>query len=160
MSYIKIIKQLIIAGVLLSPLANIAYAASPLSIKNAWSPAAPPVAKVMAGYMTINNKGQTAIKITAAESPLFKKVEIHLSEMKNGMMSMIKQENLNIPANGEVELKQGGLHMMLMGKLKPIKTGSTIPVTITFDNGETKKINVIVKEDNKPQSMHDHHHHH
>lgn len=157
MSYIKTIYRIFIASLLLT---NIAYAASSLRIDNAWSPAAPPVANVMAGYMTINNTSKHAVKITAAKSPLFKTVEIHLTAMKNGMMTMIKQENLNIPANGKVELKPGSLHMMLIGKLKPIKTGSSIPVTISFDNGESSNINLLVKEDNEPQMMHDHDHHH
>jgi len=157
MSYKKTINRIIIASLLLT---NIAYAAGSLRIENTWSPAAPPVAKVMAGYMTINNTSKHAVKITATKSPLFKTVEIHLTEMKNGMMSMIKQENLNIPANGKLELKPGSLHMMLMGKLKPIKTGSSIPVTISFDNGESSNINLLVKDDSEPQIMHDHHQHH
>ena len=157
MSFTKTITQIFIACLMIS---NVAYADSLLKIENTWSPAAPPVAKVMAGYMTINNSGQDAVKITAAKSPLFKKVEIHLTEMKDGMMRMIKQENLTIPAKSSVELKPGGLHMMLMGKLKPIKAGSSIPVTISFDNGESRNINLSVKTGNEPQMMHDHHHHH
>lgn len=157
MSFIKTIIQTFIASLLLT---NITYAANVVKIDNAWSPTAPPVAKVMAGYMHIYNKSKHPIKITAAKSPLFRKVEIHLTQMKNGMMSMIKQENLNIPANQTLELKSGGLHMMLIGKLKAIKTGSSIPVTLYFDNGESSNIDLLVKEDNEPQMMHDHHHHH
>ena len=128
-----------------------ANAASAIKIENAWSPEAPPVVKVMAGYMKINNLSNKDIKIKSAKSDLFKKVEIHLTQMKDGMMRMIKQEDLNIEAKGHIELKPGGLHMMLMGKLKPVKTGSIIPVTLTFDNGETININLKVKNDNQPQ---------
>ena len=127
------------------------HAASDIKIEKAWSPEAPPVVKVMAGYMKIYNSSNKDIKIISAKSDSFKRVEIHLSKMKNGMMSMIKQENLNIKAKGHIELKSGGLHMMLMGKLNPIKKGSVIPVTLTFDNGETIDIKLKVKTDNKPQ---------
>ena len=71
--------------------------------------------------------------------------------MKDGMMRMIKQENLKIEAKGHIKLKPGGLHMMLMGKLNPVKSGSMIPVTLTLDNGETIAINLKVKNDNQPQ---------
>lgn len=124
---------------------NSAYAASSIKIENAWSPDAPPVVKVMAGYMKIYNYSNKDIKIKSAKSDLFKRVEIHLSEMKNGMMRMTKQENLNIKANSHIELKPGALHMMLMGKLKPVKNGSTIPVSLSFDNDETIQINLKVK---------------
>lgn len=131
-----------------------ANAANSLKIENAWSPEAPPVTKVMAGYMTISNLSNKDIKIQSAKSNLFKYVEIHLSEMKDGMMRMVKQENLSIKAKSHIELKQGGLHMMLMGKLKPIKTGSVITVILMLDNGESININLAVKNNNEPQMMH------
>lgn len=126
-------------------------AASAIKIENAWSPEAPPVVKVMAGYMKLNNLSNKDIKILSAKSNLFRKVEIHLSEIKNGMMRMTKQENLVIKAKNQVELKPGGLHMMLMGKLKPIKAGSIIPVILTLDNAETINVKLKVKSDNQPE---------
>ena len=140
---------------------SIANAANSITVKNAWSPEAPPVAKIMAGYMKIQNPTNKDIKIISAKSPFFKRVEIHLTEMKNGMMSMIKQENLNIKSKSHIELKPGGLHMMLMGKLKPIQAGSSIPVTLTLNNGKKVTIKLKVKIDAEPEMMnHQHHHHH
>ena len=126
-----------------------ANAASSIKIENTWSPEAPPVVKVMAGYMKIHNLSNKDIKVQSAKSNLFNKVEIHLTQMKNGMMNMIKQESLNIEAKSHIELKPGGLHMMLMGRLKPISKGSVIPVTLTFDNGEKININLNVKNKNE-----------
>lgn len=158
MSFTKSFYKIIFVLLFLS---NPAYSANSITIENTWSPDAPPVVKVMAGYMLIKNSSNKDIKITSATSPLFKRVEIHLSEMKNGMMSMTKQENLNIAAKNHIELKSGGLHMMLMGKLKPITKGENIPVALTFDNGDTIKINLEVKTDNEPEmkcgSMMKHH---
>jgi len=136
-----------------------ANAASSINIENAWSPEAPPVAKVMAGYMKMNNLSQKDIKLTSAKSSLFKRVEIHLTEMDKGMMRMIKQDNLNIKAQSFIELTPGGLHMMLIGKLKAVKAGSTIPVTLQFDNGEQLEIKLYVKVNEEPQQMNHHHHH-
>ena len=132
-------------------LANSALAASSINVEKAWSPEAPPIAKVMAGYMKINNISNKDVKIKSAKSALFKNVEIHRTEIKNGMTRMVKQEDLKIKAKGHIELKPGGLHMMLMGKLKPVKSGSMIPVTFTLDNDETITINLKVKGDNQPQ---------
>ena len=132
-------------------LGNSALSATSISVENPWSPEAPPVAKVMAGYMKINNLSNKDVKIKTSKSDLFKIVEIHRTEMKDGMMRMVKQEDLKIKAKGHIELKPGGLHMMLMGKLKPVKSGSMIPVTLTFDNAEIININLKVKNDNQPQ---------
>ena len=154
MSLIKIVSRVFFVYMLLISTAN---AADSLQVENAWSPEAPPVAKVMAGYMKINNLTNKDIKIVSAKSSLFKRVEIHLTKMSNGNMRMIKQENLNIKAKGHIELKPGSLHMMLMGKLKPVKAGSVIAVTLTLDNGETINIKLKVKIDDAPQMMHHHH---
>jgi len=149
MSLVRTFNKIFITSILFIGTAN---AASSLKIENAWSPEAPPVTKVMAGYMKIHNLSDKDIKILSAKSPLFKNIEIHLTEMKNGMMRMVKQENLNIKAKGHIELKPGGLHMMLTGKLKPIKSDSVIPLTISFDNGESISINLDVKTD-RPSKM-------
>ena len=158
MSFIKIFNLLIITSLFSISTAN---AESSLKIENTWSPEAPPVAKVMAGYMKISNITSKDVKITSAKSKLFKTVEIHLTQMKNGMMNMVKQENLTIKANSYIELKSGGLHMMLIGKSKPITKGMSIPVTLTLNTNEKIDIKLKVKVDNEPEMMnHDHHHHH
>ena len=143
-------KKLSLISLVFMFMVNTATASNTIQIENAWSPEAPPVVKVLAGYMKINNLSNKDIKIKKVKSALFERVEIHLTEMKNGMMKMVKQENLNIKAKGSVELKPGGLHMMLIGKSQPVKAGSIIPLTITFDNGETQKVNLKVKDDKKP----------
>jgi periplasmic copper chaperone A len=155
MSLFKTFNLLVITSLFTISAAN---ADSSLKIENAWSPEAPPVAKVMAGYMKINNISNKDVKIKSAKTKLFKTVEIHLTQMKDGMMSMVKQENLTVKANNYIELKSGGLHMMLIGKLKPITKGMSIPVTLTLSTNE--KINIIlkVKIDNKPAMMHHQHH--
>ena len=128
-----------------------ANAASTIKIENAWSPEAPPVAKVLAGYMKINNLSNKDIKISETKSSLFERVEIHITEMKNGMMRMSRQDNLTIKAKDHIVLKPGGLHIMLIGKLQPVKAGSVIPLTLSFDNGETITVNLKVTTDPEPQ---------
>lgn len=149
MLLIKKIKNCLFVFIFL--MSTAAHAKTAIKIENAWSPEAPPVTKVMAGYMKINNISNKDVKIKSIKSNFFKRVEIHLTEMKSGMMRMTKQENLTIKEKSYIELKPGGLHMMLMGKLKPVKSGSTIPVSLSFDNGETIKINLKVKSNNRPQ---------
>lgn len=128
-----------------------------ITITNAWSPEAPPVAKVMAGYMQINNSTDKHEHIFSASSPLFKKVEIHRTVEKNGMMRMIKEHDLYLPAKGTVRLQRGGLHMMLIGKKKAIKKGDVIPVSLDIGNKRTISIRLEVKEADAGDT---HHHHH
>lgn len=128
-------------------LGSFAHAAESLEIKDAWSPEAPPVAKVMAGYMTIKNVSDHEIKIVSLKSKLFKKVEIHLMDMSGGMMRMIRQDNLSIKPHAQIKLTPGVLHMMLIDPKKPIKTGSVIPVTFILDNNEKITTRIPVKNE-------------
>jgi copper(I)-binding protein len=148
----------LLGAVLFSGLAQ----AQSLMFENAWSPEAPPVAPVMAGYVRIHNHSDQNITITGASCPDFNKVEIHDMQEQDGMMRMIKQDSLAIPAGQQVELAPGGLHMMLMKPKHPIKNGDTLPVTFELDNGETVEVSFEVRT----RSMHNqhdgmqHHHHH
>ena len=127
-------------------LINSTFASNSITVTDAWSPEAPPVTTVMAGYMKIINSSHKDIKVQSASSPLFKKVEIHLMSLHNGMMKMTKQASLNIKAKSYIELKSGALHMMLIGRKKPIVHGTVIPVTLSLDNKEKIKINLFVSK--------------
>ena len=130
-----------------------------LTFENAWAAEAPPVAPVMAGYMVIKNPTNKELAITGGHSPSFKTVEVHTMLMREGMMEMKKLDQLAIPAKGEVTLKPGGLHVMLIKPLKTHKAGDKIKVTFNFTNGKTQTIQLPVKK--RDQAMkHDHHMHH
>ncbi len=124
------------------------WASSTLSITRAWSPEAPPVVKVLAAYMILENTSTDDVKITAIHSPDFNKVEIHHMESKNGMMHMQKQDQLNIPAGKVVSLQPGELHIMLMGPHKVFRDGDTFKLTLELDNGRQQTIKVPVRKRN------------
>ena len=127
-------------------LSSPSYATEVLKISNGFSPEAPPVAKVLAAYMTLSNPGNTEVVITSASSTDFDKVEIHSMEMKDGMMHMVEQKELRISAKGELTLEPGELHMMLINKHRSLKDGDTIKITITFHDGQTQTISLPVRK--------------
>ena len=94
-------------------------------------------------FMTI--KSTEALKLVAASSPVAKRVEVHKMSMEQGMMRMRPVDALDIPANGTVELKPGGFHVMLVGIDKPLTKGEVVPVTLVFQGADGKKISTEVK---------------
>jgi copper(I)-binding protein len=135
-----------------------AVASPSLQFTDAWSPEAPPVAPVMAGYLTIHNPGQTDIAITGASCAEFNHVEIHDMLHEGGMMRMVKQEQLPIPAATTVKLEPGGMHVMFMKPKRVIKAGETLPVVFTLSNGETVQVSFTVRKHAMP-AQHQHHNH-
>lgn len=129
-----------------------------LDINDAWVAEAPPVAPVMGGYMKIENKTGKLISITRASCPDFEKVEIHEMSMSGGMMKMRQIEKLDVPANGKVELKPGGYHLMLIKPKQTFKKGDTLIVTLYTADGQSQAVKMEVKE-RKSGDEHQHHHH-
>jgi copper(I)-binding protein len=73
-------------------------------------------------------------------------------------MQMRKVEAIDIKAKGEAVLKPGGLHVMLIDLKAPMKEGETVPITLTFDDGSSKKVDAkVVKPTPAPAPM-DHKH--
>lgn len=98
-------------------------------------------------YMNIHNAtGQDEV-LLSAQSTAANTVELHLSSVdENGVMSMKQQENIPVPANSVVELKPGGLHVMLIGLPNDLKVGDEFEVTLNFKNAGAMTFKVPVKD--------------
>ncbi|MCX7619288.1 MAG: copper chaperone PCu(A)C [Acidimicrobiales bacterium] len=61
-------------------------------------------------------------------------------------MQMKPVDAIELPAGKTVELKPGGLHVMLIDLTKPLETGSSFELTLRFEKAGTKTVTVTVKE--------------
>ena len=118
------------------------------AITDAWVKASVPGATVSAAYMRI--KSATPLKLVRAETPVAGLVELHNMTMKGGVMEMKAMDAVDIPANQTVELKPGGMHVMLMMVKQPIKSGDKVPLTLTFEGADKKplviKLEAVARE--------------
>lgn len=128
-------------------------AADLLDVEEAYIRAVPPGQPNSAAFMTINNPFNQAFALTAASSPVAATVELHTHTNNNGVMEMRKIDKIDIPADGEVELKPGGLHIMLIGLKQDLKAGEEAKLTLTFADGSTKEVTAEIKEVTPPAGM-------
>ena len=133
-----------------------AIADDKLEIDDAWIAEAPPVSKVMAAYMEIENETAHDRQATSMQCKDFERAEFHRTIDKDGMASMEHQQVLNIPANAELKLKPGGYHIMLFTPARPLKAGDKTNCSMKFDNGTTIKFDLEIRK----SSVEDHSHHH
>lgn len=120
-----------------------------ISVRNAWIRAAPPTAKVMAAYLEIVNNSDQPYTLMAAESNRFERIEFHLSQVKNNVSTMVRQHRIVIPGKTTFSLQPGQYHLMLF-KPMAIQLGDTVPIKLTFQNGETLIFSTTVKAAYKP----------
>ena len=83
-------------------------------------------------YMTLSNKGATADTLLSIATPVAAMAMLHQSKDDGGISSMAEMSDLEIPAGQSVEMKPGGLHIMLMGLKSPLKKGGSVKITLTF----------------------------
>lgn len=116
-----------------------------LTLKAAWVRATPPNAPTGGGFLTIANKGDQPDQLISVSTPVAKTSEIHEMRMNGNVMEMrALPEGVQIPAHGEITLKPGATHLMLMGLKSRLTPGQTIAVTLTFKKAGTVTLDMPV----------------
>ena len=105
-------------------------------VREGWIRLAPPTAKVMAGYLTIDNTGSEDVVISEVRSADFGAIEIHEMTMQDGVMRMRRVAELRVPAGGHVTLEPGGLHRMLFRPQRSLPAGSKVGIRLITAGGE------------------------
>ena len=115
-------------------------------ISNPYLRATAPGAPNSAGFMLISNHSDKPVALLRAEASLAKKVELHNHINENGVMKMRQVQQIEIPAHGQVELKPGGLHVMMMGLSKQLVEGEQESLTLHFSDGSSQTLTLPVKK--------------
>lgn len=139
---------------------GLTLAANDITVHDAWVRAAPPGATVLAAYLTIDNHSARAQTLSGAGSPQFESVEIHRTEIKNGVAGMSAQPRVAIAAHGTLSFAPNGYHLMLIGPRKALHVGDHVELRMQFDGHPSLRIQAPVRTDAAPaDDMMQHHHH-
>lgn len=108
------LKRSLIVGAAALSLATSALAE--IEIHDAYARAATPSSKTGAAFMMIRNEGGEADRLLGVASGAAKRVELHTHIENDGVMRMVHvEEGFDLPKDGEIAMKRGGNHVMLMG---------------------------------------------
>ncbi|MBT2367170.1 copper chaperone PCu(A)C [Streptomyces sp. ISL-10] len=111
-----------------------------LTVSGAFMPQ--PVDDMAAGFLTVENSGATADKLTSVTSDIADDVTIH--ESRNQRMRQVT--SFDIPADGTLALERGGSHIMFMALKQRPKQGDTVAVELHFEKSDPITVEVPVKE--------------
>ena len=135
--------SLLAAGLLFSA-GVLAGAADNVSVQDPYVRLAPPNAPATGAFMVIKNNGDKDVKVVKADNPVSKVTELHTHLNDGGVMRMRPVAAIDVKAKGEAVLQPGGLHVMMINLLTPLKEGDSVPITLTFDDGSSKKVDAKV----------------
>jgi hypothetical protein len=133
--------------------------AGSLSIEHPYATPTPPAARVGGVYFrAIENTGKAQDRLLGARTALADSVEIHRSDMTDGVMRMRALDALDLPAGAKVQLRHGGegVHLMLLGLRKPLKVGDKFALTLRFEKAGEREVEVWVQQPRDSAPAHDH----
>lgn len=129
----------------LSSFTVLANQADDIQVENPFAREVPPGAMASGSFMTLKNTSFDDVKLVSASSTVAKKVELHTHIHENGVMKMREVPSIEILAQGETQLKPGGLHIMLINLNQNIKAGDQVTVELKFEDGSQKTVEMPVK---------------
>lgn len=119
-----------------------------------------------AGYMVIRNTGASSDQLTGASSPDARTVDLHANLVQDGVVRMMAvTQPLTIPAGGELALRSGGYHLMIVDPSRRLAIGDRFPLILEFKRSGPIRVDATVAEllvgrgDGARRST-DHHAHH
>jgi copper(I)-binding protein len=116
-----------------------------IAVTDAW--ARSPMSDKGAVYFVVTNDGSEADRLVGAAAPdLDAMVSIHETVMSEGVAEMQPVEGVDIPAGGAVTFEPGGYHVMLEEMTEPLEVGTTIAITLTFEQGGDVSVDAEVRE--------------
>lgn len=133
-----------LAAALAAPAAAHEAKVGELTIGHPWS--RPVKAANGAAYMSISNAGSEPDRLIAASTDVAERTELHTHLIDaDGVARMRPVQAVDVPANGEVMLQPGGLHVMLIGLREQLQPDSEFPLTLTFERAGTVTVEVAVE---------------
>src|SRR5262245_16809941 len=117
-----------LAGLIVATAASATeYMAGDLRIVDPRARAMPGAARTGVAYVTIENQGTVADRLTAVASPVATRAEVHDQIMENGIAKMRAAGPVELPPGARTAIEPGGLHIMLMGLKQPLVEGEVVP---------------------------------
>jgi len=144
------VRRLLAATLLLAPLLLIlpaAHAAGCMpKAEQGWIRLPPVAMPMMAGFVRIENPCAQAAVIVSAESLSFGEVSVHETREVDGVNKMRELAQLRIEPGKAIELKPGGIHLMLYRPYEALKEGDEAVIALKLQDGRSIPVTFVVRK--------------
>ena len=96
-------------------------------------------------YLVLRNRGGVADWLLGAETDVASRVEVHESRIVDDVMRMRRIDELEVSPEATLELKPGGLHLMLFGLTRSLVEGEEFELTLHFQSSGDRVVVVPVR---------------
>lgn len=109
-------------------------------VSDMWLRAAPPTARMLAAYITLDNQTNQDLTLVGAYAPDFGVAEIHRTLEVDGTLKMQQQKALDLPQQTSITMQPGGLHIMLMMPKKSFKVGEEARICLIYQDDKGNEL--------------------
>jgi copper(I)-binding protein len=96
--------------------------------------------------MELRNSGVRPDRLLSAETPVAKRVEMHVTQRDGEVMKMRQVQSFEVPARERYEMRPGGSHLMLVDIVRPLKKGERFPMKLRFERAGEIDVQVEVQD--------------
>lgn len=97
-------------------------------------------------YLILHNHTSEDDALISVSTDVADAVELHLTQVQNDVMTMTRQDRIEILAGDEVAFETGSYHIMLIGLKKDLNVGDEISLTLHFEHYLDVIVNVPVQD--------------
>lgn len=119
-----------------------------MHVLGAWARPAGAAMPNSAAYALLLNLTDTDEVLLSAEATVSDAVELHEMVMGDGDVMQMRpvEDGIPVPAGAAVELRPGGLHVMLIGLKGELAVGTTMDLALTFAESEPLTLTLPIHE--------------
>jgi len=116
-----------------------------LIIEQGWARVTPGTTKTGAIYLTLYNDGEAEDVLQSVTSSLARSAAIHRTAVEGGIAKMVPlPDGLRLPAQTDVSMRPGAIHVMLVGLNGSFAPGNIVPVQLSFRDAGLFDIDVPI----------------
>lgn len=122
-----------------------AAAGSNLVVAGAWIRQPPPGTDVAAVYLSLQNAGTRAEKLTGIECPIAGMAMMHETVESQGQSQMRELTSVSLAPGASMAFSPKGKHIMLHGLTHPLQVGERVPIVLVFAGGVRLHVTALVR---------------
>lgn len=97
-------------------------------------------------YFVVRNNTAQADRLLSVSTEIARTAELHATVIENNVAKMGPVVGIDVPANGTMELKPGGYHVMLLNLMRSLTVGEKVPLKLQFEQAGEITIEAEVRQ--------------
>jgi copper(I)-binding protein len=139
-----VLLALLMLSAMLAPTPGTA-ADSNLVVAGAWIRQPPPGSDVASVYLSLENVGTRAVRLTGVECPLAGMAMMHETLESGGQSRMRALASVLLAPGASMAFSPGGKHIMLQGLAHALQVGERVPLVLLFAGGIKLHVTALVR---------------